>query len=66
MGAITDRPASRVEVAIGRALAACIHPVAAWRTRPDYRRMLLFSGCFTVSYILVLVALQLLSALSKP
>jgi hypothetical protein len=55
-----------VEVAIGRTLAVCVHPVAAWRTRPDYRRLLLFSGCFTASYILVFVALQFLSPLAKP
>jgi hypothetical protein len=66
MGAASDRPATRVEVAIGRTLAVCVHPVAAWRTRPDYRRLLLFSGCFTASYILVFVALQFLSPLPKP
>jgi hypothetical protein len=66
MGAASDRPATRVEVAIGRTLAVCVHPIAAWRTRPDYRRLLLFSGCFTASYILVFVALQFLSPLPKP
>jgi hypothetical protein len=55
-----------LEVAAGRALAVCVHPVAAWRTRPQYRRLLMFSGCFMASYVLVLVALQLLSPLATP
>jgi hypothetical protein len=55
-----------LEVAIGRTLAVCVHPVAAWRARPAYRRLLLFSGCFTASYILVFLALQFLSPLSAP
>ena len=64
MGAVLDRPATRLEVAIGRTLAVCFHPVAAWRTRAVSRRLLLFSGCFTASYILVFLALHFLSPLS--
>jgi hypothetical protein len=64
MGAPLDRPATRLEVAIGRTLAVCVHPIAAWRTRPVYRPLLLFSGCLTASYILVFLALQFLSPLS--
>jgi hypothetical protein len=55
-----------LEVAIGRTLAVFVHPVAAWRARPVYRRLLLCSGCFTASYILVFLALQFLSPLSAP
>ena len=56
-------PATRVEIAIGRTLAVLVHPVAAWRTRNAYRRLLLYSGCFTASYILVFVVLQFLTPL---
>ena len=66
MQAAPDRPSTPLEVAIGRALAVCAHPIAAWRTRPEYRRMLMLSGCFTASYILVFIALQLLSITPKP
>jgi hypothetical protein len=66
MGAASDRPATRLEVAIGRTLAVFVHPVAAWRARPVYRRLLLCSGCFTASYILVFLALRFLSPLSAP
>jgi hypothetical protein len=66
MGAAANRPSTRMEIALGRALAVCVHPIAAWRTRPEYRRRLMLSGCFTASYILVLVALRLLSAVPKP
>jgi len=63
MGVAADRPATRLEVAIGRTLAECCHPVAAWRTRPAYRRLLFVSSCFTASYILVFLALRFLSPL---
>jgi hypothetical protein len=66
MGAVSDRPATRLEVAIGRTLAVFVHPVAAWRARPMYGRLLLCSGCFTASYILVFLALQFLSLLTAP
>jgi hypothetical protein len=66
MGAAPDRPATRLEVAIGRTVAVFFHPVAAWRTQPVYRRLLLFSGCFTASYILVFLALQFLSPVLAP
>jgi hypothetical protein len=60
------RPATRVEIAIGRALAVLVHPVAAWRTRHAYLPLLLFSGCFAASYILVFLAMQFLSPLPSP
>jgi hypothetical protein len=65
-GATPRRPATPVEIAIGRTLAVLVHPVAAWRTRHAYRRLLLYSGCFAASYILVLLALQFLSPLPSP
>jgi hypothetical protein len=58
----TDRPATPLEVAIGQTLAGVCHPIAAWRTRPLFRRFVCVSGCFTASYVLMLLALRLLSA----
>jgi hypothetical protein len=58
--ATRQHPATRAEIAIGRTLAVLVHPVAAWRTRHDYRPLLLFSGCFAASYILVFLAMQFL------
>jgi hypothetical protein len=57
----SQRPATRLEIAIGRAFAVLVHPVAAWRARQAYRRILFVSGCFMATYILVLLALQFLS-----
>ena len=66
MAAVSDRPATRLEVAIGLTLAVIFHPVTAWRARLVYRQVLLFAGCFTASYVLVFLALQLLSPSSAP
>jgi hypothetical protein len=57
----SQRPATRLEITIGRAFAVLVHPVAAWRARQAYRRILFVSGCFMATYILVLLALQFLS-----
>jgi hypothetical protein len=61
MGIAADRSATPLEAKIGRTLASCRHPVAAWRTRPPFRRLVCLSGCFTAGYVLVLLALQLLT-----
>jgi len=50
-----DRPATPLEIAIGQTLAGVRHPIAAWRTRPPFRRLICVSGCFTASYVLVLL-----------
>lgn len=55
-----DRPATALEVAIGQTLAGVCHPIAAWRTRPPFRRMVCVSCCFTASYVLVLLVLEML------
>jgi len=55
-----DRPATALEVAIGQTLAGVRHPIAAWRTRPPFRRMVCVSCCFTASYVVVLFVLELL------
>jgi len=57
--AAPDRPATPLEIAIGQTLAGVRHPVAAWRTRPPFRRLVYLSACFTASYVLMLLLLQL-------
>jgi uncharacterized protein YggT (Ycf19 family) len=57
----TDRAATPLEAAIGQTLAAACHPIAAFRTRPPFRRLVCVIGCFTGSYVVVLLALRLLA-----
>lgn len=45
-----DRPSTRTEVAIGRALASIVHPYAAWRTRSMKRRAFLIASYVAVGY----------------
>jgi len=60
MRCATDRPATPLEVAIGQTLAGMRHPIVAWRTRPPFRRLVCVSGCFTGSYVLMLLMLRFL------
>jgi hypothetical protein len=53
-----SRPSSKVEVVIGRSLAACVHPEAAWRTGMK-GRLPVVVGYFFISYLLILVSLSL-------
>jgi hypothetical protein len=55
-----DRSATRVEIWIGHSLAMFVHPVAAARMRPVSARLVWFSGCLTLSYVVVLAALAVL------
>jgi hypothetical protein len=52
---------SKLEVLIGRSLAACVHPQAAWRVGPKGRIPLLL-GYFLAGYVVIFVTL--LSGLS--
>lgn len=54
------RSANRCEVLIGQSLAACVHPIAAWRSTARSFRVMLFAGYFTAAYVGVLAALILL------
>jgi hypothetical protein len=47
---------SKLEVLIGRSLAACAHPEAAWR-RGVKGRVPVVLGYFLAGYVLILVAL---------
>jgi hypothetical protein len=55
--ALSDRSIHRVEVLIGRTLAACIHPLAAWRHTVRSFRLLLVAGYFAAGYVGVLAAM---------
>jgi hypothetical protein len=48
------------EVLIGRSLAACAHPMAAWQSKARSFRLLLVAGYFAVGYVTVLVAITLI------
>ena len=45
-------PSHRIEIAIGRSAAICVHPLAAWRSSSTNRAVLLFSY-FAISYAVV-------------
>lgn len=45
------------EVFIGRTMAACVHPYAAWRVLPRAARVVVVSTYATLTYVAVLVAL---------
>jgi hypothetical protein len=51
---------SRMEIALGRSMAVCAHPVAAWRVLSGRGRFLLASFYGAVSYVSVLAALLIL------
>jgi hypothetical protein len=53
------RPSSPNEVFVGKLLAMCAHPYAAWRTGTRHARVLLVAAYFTASYAVVLTLLQL-------
>jgi hypothetical protein len=42
------------EVLIGRSLALCVHPYAAWRSQSSTTRMFVFTAYLTASYLVVL------------
>ena len=52
--------ASKLEIVIGRSLAACVHPVAAWRHRSKIVRYQIVAGYVLASYILGLLIVLLL------
>jgi hypothetical protein len=49
---------SKIEILIGRSLAACIHPEAAWRLGVRGRIPVLL-GYFLAGYLVILVTLGL-------
>jgi hypothetical protein len=47
------------EVLIGRSMAACVHPIAAWHSRVLSFRVLLVASYFVVGYLSALAAIAL-------
>jgi hypothetical protein len=45
---------------MGRSVAICLHPVAAWLTRSQRKRLVLVGGYVGAGYVIVLIALLLL------
>ena len=52
---------NRGEVLVGRTMAACVHPLAAWHSRIRSFRVLLLAGYFAAGYIAGLVAIVLMN-----
>jgi hypothetical protein len=46
-----------IEVVLGRSLACCAHPAAAWRQLPTSGRVLLIAAYFSAGYLASLLAL---------
>jgi hypothetical protein len=55
-----DRPSTRTEIFIGRSLAICAHPIAAWRTTARSVRFRLVAGYFTAAYVTAFVLMSML------
>jgi hypothetical protein len=55
-----DRPSTRTEIFIGRSLAICAHPIAAWRTTARSVRFRLVAGYFTAAYVTAFVLMSIL------
>ena len=51
--------ANRIEIALGRTAAACVHPVAAWYARQRSMRAMLIAGYFLMGFSAVLTAVLL-------
>ena len=58
---VADRPSTRIEIAIGWSLAACRHPMAAWRVFPASRRLLIAGAYGLAAYVGLLTALLLVA-----
>ena len=48
--------ANKIEIALGRTAAACVHPVAAWHTTRLAMRAMLFAGYFVIGFTAGLTA----------
>jgi hypothetical protein len=57
--------ANRVEKLIGRSLAICAHPYAAWRAGSGPVRAWVFVAYFAASYLAVFCALALLPSVAQ-
>jgi hypothetical protein len=55
-----DRPSTRSEIFLGRSLAICAHPVAAWRTTIRSIRLVLLAGYFAAAYVAMFALMALI------
>jgi len=53
------RPTARVATLVGRSLAMCVHPYAAWRTHSLRGRAFVVSAYVAASYVLTLGVMEL-------
>jgi hypothetical protein len=53
------RPANKIEIALGRMAAACMHPLAAWHDARRTFRLLLVAGYFAAGFVAALAVLIL-------
>ena len=53
------RSANKIEIALGRTVAACAHPLAAWRAARRSFRLMLVVGYFSIGFTVGLAALLL-------
>jgi len=54
-----NRPARRFEILVGRSLAMCLHPYAAWRAHSTTGRLLVLFTYLTASFLVMLATLLL-------
>jgi hypothetical protein len=54
---LAGNPPMPLETLLGRGLAFCCHPCAAWRVLPRSRRLLLVGTYFAAAYLVTLLAL---------
>jgi hypothetical protein len=52
---------NRSEVLVGRTMAACVHPLAAWHSRVPEFRVLLLAGYFAAGYLAGLFAIVMMN-----
>jgi hypothetical protein len=60
MASTLTRPNARLEVLVGRSLAMCAHPYAAWRAYSTAGRLLVFLSYLAASYAVMLTVLLFL------
>jgi hypothetical protein len=59
MAPTLNSPARRLEVLVGRSLAMCVHPYAAWRLYSTRGRLFVLFTYLAASYAVMLIALFL-------
>ena len=57
MASTLTRPNARLEVLVGRSLAMCAHPYAAWRAYSTAGRLLVLFSYLAASYAVILAVL---------